>query len=170
MSNQPFDAGRAMLRGADMFERFAIAGSGVPLGEARLSPRTELLVLARGAERRALLLREMAYHHLAQGELGGEPAMVSFCVICNTGVGMTPVVDGAVHHFSAGGLYDGLVLLIDDETGTYWTTSPAPRFTGRSKAPGSRPGGSSCRRWQPRQRRTQGCGCGARTATRYSPG
>ncbi len=120
MSNQPFDAGRAMLRGADMFERFAIAGSGVPLGEARLSPRTELLVLARGAERRALLLREMAYHHLAQGELGGEPAMVSFCVICNTGVGMTPVVDGAVHHFSAGGLYDGLVLLIDDETGTYW--------------------------------------------------
>ncbi len=120
MSDQPFDAGRAMLRGADMFERFAPAGSGVPLGEAGLSPGTELLVVARGAERRALLLREMAYHHLAQGTLGGEPVMVSFCVICNTGVAMTPVVEGAVHHFSAGGLYDGLVLLIDDETGTYW--------------------------------------------------
>ena len=25
-----------------------------------------------------------------------------------------------MHHFSAGGLYNGLVLLIDDETGTYW--------------------------------------------------
>jgi hypothetical protein len=25
-----------------------------------------------------------------------------------------------VHHFSAGGLYNGLVLLIDDETHTYW--------------------------------------------------
>ncbi len=120
MIDEPFDAARAMLRGADMFERFRITGPGVPLGEAGLSPGTELLVFARGGERRALVLREMAYHHLAQGEVGGEPAMVSFCGICNTGVGMTPVLDGAVHHFSAGGLYNGLVLLIDDETGTYW--------------------------------------------------
>jgi hypothetical protein len=30
------------------------------------------------------------------------------------------VVDQKVHHFSAGGLYNGLVLLIDDETLTYW--------------------------------------------------
>lgn len=40
--------------------------------------------------------------------------------MCNTGVGLTPIVDGTLHHFSAGGLYDGLVLLIDDETRTYW--------------------------------------------------
>lgn len=30
------------------------------------------------------------------------------------------MVAGKVHHFSAGGLYNGLVLLIDDETRTYW--------------------------------------------------
>jgi len=30
------------------------------------------------------------------------------------------VLGGKVHHYSAGGLYDGLVLLIDDETKTYW--------------------------------------------------
>jgi hypothetical protein len=41
-------------------------------------------------------------------------------VVCNSGVGLTPVVAGKVHHFSAGGLYNGLVLLIDDETRTYW--------------------------------------------------
>lgn len=29
-------------------------------------------------------------------------------------------MDGRVHHFSAGGLYNGLVLLVDDETRTYW--------------------------------------------------
>ena len=40
--------------------------------------------------------------------------------MCNTGVGLTPIVDGTLHHFSAGGLCDGLVLLIDDETRTYW--------------------------------------------------
>lgn len=30
------------------------------------------------------------------------------------------MVDGQVHHFSCGGLYDGQALLIDDETQTYW--------------------------------------------------
>jgi len=30
------------------------------------------------------------------------------------------LLDGTLHHFSAGGLYNGLVLLIDDETRTYW--------------------------------------------------
>lgn len=30
------------------------------------------------------------------------------------------MLDGELSHFSAGGLYNGLVLLIDDETRTYW--------------------------------------------------
>lgn len=41
-------------------------------------------------------------------------------MVCNSGVGLTPLVNGHPHHFSAGGLYNGLVLLIDDETRTYW--------------------------------------------------
>ena len=41
-------------------------------------------------------------------------------MVCNSGVGLTPSIDGEVFHFSAGGLYNGLVLLIDDETRSYW--------------------------------------------------
>lgn len=33
---------------------------------------------------------------------------------------MTPIVDGEVHHFRARGLYDGLSLLGDEETGSLW--------------------------------------------------
>lgn len=40
--------------------------------------------------------------------------------MCHSGVGLTPTVDGHLHHFSAGGLFNGLVLLRDDETGSYW--------------------------------------------------
>lgn len=40
--------------------------------------------------------------------------------MCNSGVGLTPTIDGREHQFSAGGLYDGLIMLIDDETETYW--------------------------------------------------
>lgn len=41
-------------------------------------------------------------------------------MVCNTGVSLTPTVDGRVLHFYAGGLYDGLAVLQDKETGTLW--------------------------------------------------
>ncbi len=51
---------------------------GKPLGEAEIPGSTDLLVFERGDQRRALVLREMAYHHVAQGELAGMPYLVSF--------------------------------------------------------------------------------------------
>ncbi len=33
---------------------------------------------------------------------------------------MTPIVEGKVHHFADWGLYDGLFLMGDAETGSYW--------------------------------------------------
>ncbi len=50
----------------------------IPLAQAKLPPARELLVFERGGEHRALIAREMAYHHVAQGELAGEPYLVSF--------------------------------------------------------------------------------------------
>ncbi len=41
-------------------------------------------------------------------------------MVCHSGIGLIPVVDGAVRRFSAGGLFNGLLLLLDDETHTYW--------------------------------------------------
>ncbi|GMR22890.1 MAG: hypothetical protein BMS9Abin37_1269 [Acidobacteriota bacterium] len=72
------DVSRAWLRGPDLFQRFRVPREGEPLQTARLSAETELIVFARGGTSRALLLAEMAYHHLAQGELAGEPYLVSF--------------------------------------------------------------------------------------------
>jgi hypothetical protein len=41
-------------------------------------------------------------------------------VICNTGIGLIPSVDGAVHTFTEQGLYDGLFLMYDVESGSHW--------------------------------------------------
>ena len=73
-----FDAERAMLKGPDVFQRFRVPARGERLAALRLKPKTQLLVFQRGGERRALLREQMAYHHLAQGELAGEPFLVSF--------------------------------------------------------------------------------------------
>lgn len=41
-------------------------------------------------------------------------------MICNTGIGLIPSVDGEVHTFTEQGLYDGLFLMYDHESGSHW--------------------------------------------------
>ncbi|MCH9646813.1 MAG: hypothetical protein K0U98_01165 [Deltaproteobacteria bacterium] len=53
-------------------------GKGRPLETAGLSAETDLLVFERGLDRVALIMREMAYHHVAQGVVRGEPFLVCF--------------------------------------------------------------------------------------------
>lgn len=50
----------------------------ISLNELRLPPDLELIIFSRNGMRRALIAHEMAYHHVAQGDLGGEPYLVSF--------------------------------------------------------------------------------------------
>ena len=49
-----------------------------PLAEANLKGDTQLLAFERGGQRRAALISEMIYHHIVQGELAGEPYLVSY--------------------------------------------------------------------------------------------
>ncbi len=73
-----FDKSRAYLKGPDLFQRFRVPNQGIFLRDAGLDPHTPLLVFGRSGCCRALLRYQMAYHHLAQGELAGEPYLVSF--------------------------------------------------------------------------------------------
>lgn len=60
------------------FEPFQVPATGVSLSSLNLPPDLELLLFTRNGFARALAAREMAYHHVAQGALGGEPYLVSF--------------------------------------------------------------------------------------------
>lgn len=60
------------------FKPFTVPSHGFPLAQTNLRPSEELILFERGGLQRALLAREMAYHHVAQGELAGEPYLVSF--------------------------------------------------------------------------------------------
>ena len=66
-----FDAGRDMLKKSDMFQRYNVPdGPGEPF-----------------------TVRQMAYHHLAQGVLGAEPFLLTFLPVCHSGVGLSPIDD-----------------------------------------------------------------------------
>jgi hypothetical protein len=116
---------KAILGGSDEFPRFRVGAETTAVAESDLAPDADLLVLRRGDTTRAFLVEEMAWHHVAQGELDGEPFAVVYCVVCDVAIGMTPVVDGRLLHLSAGGLANGVVLARDDETGSYWDVTGA---------------------------------------------
>ena len=90
------------------------------LVDGSLQSDSELLIIRVGSEHLAFSKQLMAYHHIAEGYLDGRPYMVTFCVVCNSGMVMNPEVDGKMHHFYAAGVYDGMLLMADRETDTYW--------------------------------------------------
>lgn len=78
LSAPNFDAGRARLSGPDLFHRFRVTGKGEPLKSAGLRPDELLLIVDRLGHQLAFTARQMNYHHAAQGDLAGEPYLVSF--------------------------------------------------------------------------------------------
>jgi len=60
------------------FEPFQVPKQGVSLSSLHLAHDLELITFTRGGSTRALIAREMAYHHVAQGELEGRPYLISF--------------------------------------------------------------------------------------------
>jgi hypothetical protein len=67
-----------LLKIGFFFKPFLVHSSGVDLAQTRLHPYEELILLNRRDESRVFLAREMAYHHVAQGRLKGEPYLVTF--------------------------------------------------------------------------------------------
>lgn len=76
-----FEPGRAILSDVWGFDPFVVT-AWQPLRDAleegKVSEETAVLLVARGETRLALLTTQMSYHHIAQGELEGEPWMVAF--------------------------------------------------------------------------------------------
>jgi len=50
----------------------------VALASQNLENEAELLVFERGGQRRCVLVSQAIYHHLIQGELAGQPYLVSY--------------------------------------------------------------------------------------------
>jgi len=76
-----FDVERAYLADETIFVPFLVEET-EPLAEALregvVEEETSLLVMEHSAGRLALVTDQMAYHHVAQGDIAGEPWMVSF--------------------------------------------------------------------------------------------
>lgn len=78
---EAFDASRAILNTHNMFEPLHVEKTMLlaeALRKGKVSPETDLLLLDHPQQAIAFHKGEMAYHHVAQGEIAGEPYLVSF--------------------------------------------------------------------------------------------
>ena len=76
-----FSADRAMLLDSTVYVRFDVKDTWSlreALDEGLLQAQTRVLIMEHAKGRLALVTNQMAYHHTAQGEIDGEPWMVSF--------------------------------------------------------------------------------------------
>lgn len=76
-----FDIDRAFLGDGTMFVPFVVTETRLladALEDGTLSDGTALLVFDHEMGKLAFVTQQLAYHHVAQGEMAGEPWMVSF--------------------------------------------------------------------------------------------
>jgi len=81
MTSQAFDPDRAILKTEDMFKPLAVGRTTslrAALAQGRVREASDLLLLNHERGPIAFVKAEMAYHHVAQGEIEGEPYLVSF--------------------------------------------------------------------------------------------
>ena len=67
-----------LLKIGFFFKPFIVPLHGQYLAQSDIAPDEELILVRWADKVRALLAREMAYHHVAQGELAGQPYLVTF--------------------------------------------------------------------------------------------
>jgi hypothetical protein len=90
----------------------------------------ELVVGAEvGPEARAYPISLLRTKHVVNDRLGGEPLTITFCPRCYSGVGLDPTLEDRALTFEVYGLYNGTMVMNDEQTGSIWTP-----FTGEAVA------------------------------------
>ena len=72
------DLSLARLHGKARFQPFAAPNRGEALAKSGLDPDEALLLMERRGVVKTFLLKQMTYHHVAQGEISGEPYLITF--------------------------------------------------------------------------------------------
>jgi Protein of unknown function (DUF3179) len=90
------------------------------LAQGLVDADTNLMLFEAGGQSVTLLQTQMAYHHVAQGQLNGEPWAAFLCVCCNMGTTVTPIINEQVHHFRVTGIYNSMSIMSDDESKSVW--------------------------------------------------
>jgi hypothetical protein len=120
-----FDPGRAMLEDyldgyparLDVTETQSLAQA---LAAGQVVADTRLLAFEHEGLLYTFPMSVVLSYNVIQGQIQDQPWIMTFCNACNTGMVFDPHLDGQMLHFRRRGSYDGLLLIWDEETNSYW--------------------------------------------------
>ncbi|CAN5178092.1 DUF3179 domain-containing protein [soil metagenome] len=101
---------------------------GVAAASGWLQPRDPVLVVDLAGEARAYPLAVLTYHEIVNDVVAGEPLVVTYCPLCNSGLVFERTVDGEVLDFGTSGrLWNSNLVMYDRATRSLWS-----QFTGEA--------------------------------------
>ena len=93
-----------------------------------LEPQDPVLVVDVDGDARAYPLAILTFHEIVNDVVAGEPLLVTYCPLCNSGLVFDPVVDGEVLDFGTSGrLWRSNLVMYDRATRSLWS-----QFTGEA--------------------------------------
>ncbi len=93
-----------------------------------LEPQDPVLVVDVDGAARAYPLAILTFHEIVNDVVAGEPLLVTYCPLCNSGLVFDPVVDGEVLDFGTSGrLWRSNLVMYDRATRSLWS-----QFTGEA--------------------------------------
>lgn len=90
------------------------------LAAGQIMPRAAVLYVQFSDTYLVFKTTHLALYNVMQGVTEGQHWMVTFCAVCNAGMMFSPILNGQEYKFYGAGFYDAMVLLADQETGSYW--------------------------------------------------
>ena len=118
-----FDIQRATIRPQPLFTPLQSPPE-IDLTEAiargYLRPDDQVLMLTGFNMPRVIPILNMVYYHVAQGRTENVDWMLSFCLICNSGVVFSSTLENITLTFTERGIYNAMTLLSDNETDSLW--------------------------------------------------
>ncbi|WP_299530183.1 DUF3179 domain-containing (seleno)protein [Ulvibacterium sp.] len=90
------------------------------IAENRIKPNQEVFNIKIGKEQIIITLWNLAYHHLAEGNLNKVPFLITFCPVCNSGMLFNRTVEDEILEFYVSGVYRGTMIMCDQQTNSYW--------------------------------------------------
>lgn len=96
-----------------------------------LNPGDRVLGLSIDGDARAYPVAILNWHEIVNDDVAGQPVVVTFCPLCNTGMVFDANIDGVARSFGVSGLlYESDVLLYDRETDSLWSQILSAAVTG----------------------------------------
>jgi hypothetical protein len=86
-----------------------------------LRPQEPVVLFQRNGDARAYPLQILTWHEIVNDTVGGVPATITFCPLCNTAIAFDRRLDGRVHDFgTTGKLRFSDLVMYDRQTESWW--------------------------------------------------